>query len=78
MRANVRAIHGIGDFVPGWFSVPKTPVISRFPKLQSAQNAPACRGSDADRSADAVRVALTMEWGRSISRSRAMGFLNRS
>lgn len=28
MRANVRAIHGIGDFVPGWFSVPKTPVVA--------------------------------------------------
>jgi len=28
MRANVRTIHGVGDFVPGWFSVPQTPVRS--------------------------------------------------
>lgn len=26
MRVGVRSIHGMGDFVPGWFAVPQTPV----------------------------------------------------
>ena len=29
MRANVQAIHGIGDFVPGWFAVPQNPVVMK-------------------------------------------------